>query len=300
MKNGKLGSWLQTDIPQSSCQATLGHLVRDIQRFRANPLALIGLSIVLALILLALFAPWLTRYDPLAQDLAQRLAAPSVTHPLGTDALGRDVWSRIAYGSRISLTTVALVSLIIAPVGLLVGMVAGYGGGIVDTVLMRITDVFMAFPRLILALAVAGALGPGLINAVVAIALTSWPVYARVARTETRLIRQADFIAAIQLKGASSLRILLRHIAPLCMSSLLVRLALDMASIILTAAGLGFLGLGVPQPTAEWGAMVAAGKDTMLDQWWVAAIPGLVIFIASIGFNFLGDAVRDTLDPKMN
>jgi peptide/nickel transport system permease protein len=168
----------------------------------------------------------------------------------------------------------------------------------VDVVLMRITDIFLAFPRLILALAFAAALGPGIENAVIAISLTSWPAYARIARSETLTIAQSDFIQAVVLQGASTWRILFRHIVPLCLSSVIVRLTLDMAGIILTAAGLGFLGLGAQPPTAEWGAMVSSGRDVILDQWWVATIPGIAIFVVSLGFNLLGDGLRDIFDPK--
>jgi peptide/nickel transport system permease protein len=163
---------------------------------------------------------------------------------------------------------------------------------------MRITDIFLAFPRLVLALAFAAALGPGIENAVIAISLTAWPPYARIARSETMAIARSEFIQAAVLQGASTWRILFRHIVPLCLSSVIVRLTLDMAGIILTAAGLGFLGLGAQPPTAEWGAMVSSGRDVILDQWWVATIPGLAIFIVSLGFNLLGDGLRDVFDPK--
>ena len=179
-------------------------------------------------------------------------------------------------------------------------MSAGYFGGMVESVLMRITDVFLAFPKLILALALVAALGPGLDNAIIAIAATSWPVYARVARAEAAAIRHADFIAAVRLLGASPARILLRHIASLCLGSVVVRLALDMAGVVLTAAGLGFLGLGAQPPTPEWGAMMAAGRQYLTDQWWVAAMPGFAILWASLGFNLLGDGIRDFLDPRRN
>ena len=191
-----------------------------------------------------------------------------------------------------------LVSVLVAPIGLAVGTTAGYLGGWTDAVLMRITDIFLAFPRLVLALAFAAALGPGIENAVIAISLTAWPPYARIARAETVTIARSDFISAVVLQGASTARILFRHVVPLCLSSLIVRLTLDMAGIILTAAGLGFLGLGAQPPTAEWGAMVSSGKDVILDQWWVATIPGIAIFIVSLGFNLLGDGLRDVLDPK--
>jgi peptide/nickel transport system permease protein len=193
---------------------------------------------------------------------------------------------------------VALVALIATPIGLAVGTSAGYFGGWVDTVLMRITDIFLAFPRLILALAFVAALGPGIENAIIAIAITSWPPYARLARAETLTIRDSDFIDAVRLQGAGSGRIILGHVVPLCLSSVIVRVTLDMAGIILTAAGLGFLGLGAQPPQPEWGAMIADGRKFIIDQWWVAAMPGLAIFTVSLAFNLLGDGLRDVLDPK--
>jgi peptide/nickel transport system permease protein len=290
--------WLLTDTPASALQARLGQAFSSWLAFRANPMALVGLAIVLLLILVAAFAPWLAPQSPIAQDLAQRLQAPSAAHWLGTDELGRDIYARIVWGSWITLTIVGLVAVIVGPVGLLVGTVAGYAGGWVDTVLMRITDIFLAFPRLILALAFVAALGPGIENAIIAIAITAWPPYARLARAETLTVRKSDFIAAARMQGASPLRIVLFHIAPLCTSSLVVRLTLDMAGIILTAAGLGFLGLGAQPPAPEWGAMISTGRQYVLDYWWVATMPGLAIVVVSLGFNLLGDGLRDVLDPK--
>ena len=291
-------AYLLTDAPASRGQARLARAYRRWLAFRANPLAVLGLALIGALVLAAVFAPWLATHDPLAQSLAERLRPASSAHWLGTDSLGRDIFSRIIFGARITLSVVLLVVLTVGPLGLFVGCAAGYLGGWADRVLMRITDVFLAFPRLVLALAFAAALGPGIENAVIAISLTAWPPYARVARAETVTVARSDFIAAVVLQGASTARILLRHVVPLCLSSVIVRLTLDMAGIILTAAGLGFLGLGAQPPTAEWGAMVSSGRDVILDQWWVATIPGFAIFIVSLGFNLLGDGLRDFFDPK--
>ena len=263
-----------------------------------NPLGAAGILLIALIVFVALVAPLIAPYSPVAQDLTQRLLPPGPAHLFGTDELGRDIFSRIVYGSRVTLEIVTLVAVIVAPVGLLIGITAGYFGGFVESALMRVTDVFLSFPKLILALALVSAIGPSLENAILAIAVTSWPAYARVARAETLSLRGADFIAAARLLGASHLRILLRHIAPLCAASVVVRLALDMAGIVLTAAGLGFLGLGAQPPTPEWGAMLAAGQQYLTDQWWVAAVPGLAILLASLGFNLIGDGLRDTLDPK--
>jgi len=296
-----LGHWLMSEAPASRRQAVIGSLYRGLRSIVGNPAALVGLVIVALLILMGIFAPWLSMgQSPLIQDLAGRLAPPSAAHWFGTDELGRDIFARTLFGARATLAIVALVSIIVVPIGLAVGTVAGYLGGWVDAVLMRITDIFLAFPRLILALAFAAALGPGIENAVIAISLTSWPAYARIARSETMAIARSDFIQSVVLQGASTWRILFRHVVPLCLSSVIVRLTLDMAGIILTAAGLGFLGLGAQPPTPEWGAMVSSGRDVILDQWWVATIPGIAIFVVSLGFNLLGDGLRDVFDPKSN
>jgi peptide/nickel transport system permease protein len=290
--------WLLAETPGSRRQAALGRWYRGWRGFRRNPLAVVGLAIVVLLVLVAALAPVLPLQSPYYQDLAQRLLPPSDAHWFGTDELGRDLFSRIANGARITLYIVALVSLIVVPIGLFVGTVSGYLGGVVDLVLMRITDIFLAFPRLILALAFVAALKPGIENAVIAISLTSWPPYARIARAETITVRNAAYIKAAQMQGASAPRILWHHIVPLCASSVIVRLTLDMAGIILTAAGLGFLGLGAQPPMPEWGAMISSGREYILDQWWVSTIPGIAIFLVSLGFNLLGDGLRDLLDPK--
>jgi len=292
-------AWLTSDSPASRLQAKCVQIYLGWLGLVRNPLAVLGIAIVVVLILAAIFAPLIAPADPIAQDLTRRLLPPgSPGYLLGSDELGRDIFSRLLYGARITLYVVALV-VVTAPVfGLLVGTVAGYAGGWVDVVLMRFTDVFLAFPRLVLALAFVAALGPGIGNAVLAIALTSWPPYARIARAETLTIRNSDFIAAIRLQGASPLRIVVGHVMPLCISSVIVRVTLDMAGIILTAAGLGFLGLGAQPPLPEWGAMISTGRQFILDQWWVATVPGLAIFTVSLGFNLLGDGLRDALDPR--
>ncbi len=292
--------WLLSDQPQSRRQAKLGQAYRTWSQLRRNKLAMVGLGIVLLLVFVAVFADVIAPFDPLqGGDLrTERLLPPSMTHLMGTDDQARDIFSRIVHGSRLTLMVVALVALIATPIGLAVGTTAGYFGGWVDTVLMRITDIFLAFPRLILALAFVAALGPGIENAIIAIAITSWPPYARLARAETLTIRDADYIAAIRLQGARSPRIIWGHVVPLCMSSVIVRVTLDMAGIILTAAGLGFLGLGAQPPQPEWGAMIASGRRFLIDFWWVATMPGIAIFVVSLGFNLLGDGLRDVLDPK--
>lgn len=291
-------TWLLSEAPTSRAHAAWVRRYRAWLDLRANRLAMAGLATVVTLLLLSLFAPLLSGQDPIAQELTNRLAWPSWDHLLGTDELGRDVLARLLHGGRLTLGMVVAVVALVAPIGLAVGTIAGYCGGLVDRALMRITDVFLAFPRLVLALAFVAALRPGIGSAVIAIALTAWPPYARLARAETLSLRNADFIAAVRLTGAGPTRIILRHIMPMCLSSVIVRVTLDMSGIILTAAALGFLGMGAQPPQPEWGTMIASSRAFILQQWWVPTIPGVAIFIASLAFNLLGDGLRDVLDPR--
>ncbi|MBY6135998.1 ABC transporter permease [Nocardioides marinus] len=294
-----LHAWLTSETPASRRQARWAAFYKGWLSLKSNHMAMAGLAIILALVLIAAFAPWIAPHDPFVQDLGNRLQPLGTEgHLLGTDSLGRDILSRLIHGARITLYIVALVALIAPVAGLLVGTISGYAGGVTDMVLMRITDIFLAFPRLVLALAFVAALGAGIENAVLAISLTAWPPYARMARAETLTIRSSDYISAIRLQGAGPLRIIIKHIWPLCISSLIVRVTLDMAGIILAAAGLGFLGLGAQPPSPEWGAMISEGRRFILDYWWVATMPGLAIFAVSLAFNLLGDGLRDVLDPK--
>ncbi|MDO9524406.1 MAG: ABC transporter permease [Gemmobacter sp.] len=291
-------AWLLDENPETRMQAQLGQGYRLARALARNPLAMVGLAIIVALLVVAAFAPWLAPYSAVDGDLANRLAPPSAVHWMGTDELGRDIMSRIIFGARITLYIVLLVAVIAAPLGLVIGAVSGYFGGFVDRVIMGVTDIFLSLPRLILALAFVAALGPGIENAVIAIAITSWPVYARIARAETLTIRGSDYIAAARMLGASHARVIGVHVLPLCMSSTIVRVTLDMAGIILTAAGLGFLGLGAQPPLPEWGAMISRGRTFILDQWWVATMPGFAIVVVSLGFCLFGDGLRDVLDPR--
>jgi peptide/nickel transport system permease protein len=257
----------------------------------------VGTSIIVFLLLVAAFAPLLATHDPYHQILPDRLFPPSTQHYFGTDGLGRDIYSRVVHGSRVTLTIVFLVAAISAPLGLVIGVFAGYIGGAIDEILMRLSDVFLAFPKLILAIAFAAALGPGVENAIIAISVANWPSYARLARAETLSVRHNDYIQVIRSMGASNLRIMVGHITPMCLSSIIVRLSLDMGTIILTAAGLGFLGLGAQPPVPEWGLMVSDGRNFLVDQWWVSTLPGCAILIVVMGFNLMGDGIRDILDP---
>lgn len=290
--------WLLAPEPKGTLHASLQQFYQGWLKFREHPLGVVGLVVILILIFTAAGAPLLTQYDPIAQNMAIRLSPPSWDHILGTDNFGRDVFARIIYGARTTLDIIILVTIIVAPIGLLIGTCSGYFGGIVDEVLMRITDIFLSFPGLVLALGFAAALGPGITNAIIAISLTAWPPIARLARAEALVVRNTDYVAAARLYGASPMRILFLYIAPMCIPSVIVRLTLNMAGIILTAASLGFLGLGAQPPLPEWGAMISSGRKFMLDYWWVAVMPGIAILLTSLAFNIAGDTLRDLLDPR--
>jgi peptide/nickel transport system permease protein len=286
------------EVRRRRTEARRRYLADTVTLWRRNRLMVLGTALILGLILVALMAPFIAAQSPLEQFLGDRLQPPSARHLFGTDGLGRDIFSRVVYGARVTLTIALLVAAIGTPLGMLIGVVAGYLGGAVDEILMRLADVFLAFPRLILAIAFAAALGPGVENAVLAIAIAHWPSYARLARAETLNVKRNDYIQAMRVLGAGKVRIMAGHIAPLCMSSVIVRMSLDMGTIILTAAGLGFLGLGAQPPVPEWGLMVSDGRQYLVDQWWVSTLPGLAILIVVMGFNLLGDGVRDILDPR--
>lgn len=268
------------------------------KRLLSSPAAVMGSAILAVVVLTALFAPVLAPYDPYAQETAIRLAAPSAAHWLGTDDFGRDQLSRILYGARPTLLLVLVVIVLMAPLGVLIGILSGYFGGMTERILMRFTDIVMSFPRLLLAFAFVSLMGAGLFNGALALALTLWPAYARQARVETAALRQSDYLSAFEMLGISRARLLFGHVLPMVLPSVIVRLALDLSGIILAAAGLGFLGLGVRPPTAEWGSMVASGTAVIFDQWWIAAAPGAAILMTSLGFNLLADGLRDILDPR--
>lgn len=276
-------------------QASAG---RTIRKLAEEPLGMAGFLILTLLIVVAIFAPLIAPYSPNVQMLSDALRPPSLAHLAGTDEFGRDIFSRLIWGTRITIQTVLSISIIVGPVGLIIGVVAGFFGGRTDAILMRATDIVLSFPSLILALSFAAALGAGLNTAIIAISLTAWPPIARLARAEALVVRNADYVAAARLYGASPLRILLFYIAPMCMPSVIVRLTLNMAGIILTAASLGFLGLGAQPPSPEWGAMISSGRKFMLDYWWVAVTPGIAILLTSLAFNIVGDTLRDLLDPR--
>ncbi|MBI4280181.1 MAG: ABC transporter permease [Armatimonadetes bacterium] len=280
-------------------RAQPGETRRALRRWLRSPLSAGGTAVILLLLLVALLAPALAPYDPIAQDFARKLQPPSPQHLFGTDQFGRDIFSRVVWGARLVLLIVAIVSLLAGTIGTTLGLVAGYFGGWLDEVLMRLTDMFLAFPSLILAMAFAAALGPSLPNMIFAIALVDWTVYARLARAEALRTRNLEYVEAARGIGASDRRVMGRHVLPNCLSPIIVRLTLRMGTIVLTAAALGFLGLGAQPPSPEWGAMVSDGRSYLQDQWWLATLPGLCIALVVLGFNLLGDGIRDVLDPRL-
>ncbi|NTF33843.1 ABC transporter permease [Rhizobium skierniewicense] len=293
--NQSLAAPRQTSGASSRAVASLKSFFRKLAD---EPLGMFGFIVLLLLVIVAILAPWIAPYSATSQNLSQALQPPSLSHWAGTDEFGRDILSRLIYGTRITIQTVLAVSLIVGPIGLFIGIVAGFAGGRIDAFLMRATDIVLSFPSLILALAFAAALGAGLNTAIIAISLTGWPPIARLARAETLVVRNTDYVAAARLYGASSTRLLLLYIAPMCIPSVVVRLTLSMAGVILTAAALGFLGLGAQPPDPEWGAMISNGRKFMLDNWWVAVMPGIAILVTSLAFNLVGDTLRDILDPR--
>jgi peptide/nickel transport system permease protein len=255
--------------------------------------------ILLLLISTGIFGPSFAPYDPLeiAPDL--RLNQPSVTHLLGTDEVGRDILSRIIWGARISLQIGITIVFFSATIGLIIGLLGGYFGGLLDQVLMRFTDIFISFPTLILAIAMAAALGPSLSNSMIAMIIVWWPIYARLIRSEVLTIKERDYIKAIKVLGANPFKILAFHVLPNAIDAVIVRASIDFGNAVMFCAALSFIGLGAQPPQPEWGAMVTTGKDYLRDAWWLVTFPGLAIFLTVMGFNLIGDGIRDYLDPKL-
>jgi peptide/nickel transport system permease protein len=264
-----------------------------------NELGYAGAVLVAVLLLAAILAPLLTSYDPEKLSLTQRLRPPGADHLFGTDEYGRDLFSRILFGARISLQVAATVIVIATVLGVILGATGAYRGGRWDEVVMRVADVFMAFPDLVLAMALSAALGASLTSAVIAVSIVWWPTYARLIRGQVLSLKQQPFIEAARAVGATELRILTTHLVPNTLSPLVVRITTDVGYAILYTASLGFIGLGAQEPSPEWGRMVATGRFYLLDQWWYATLPGLAIFLAVLGFTWIGDAFRDALDPRL-
>jgi peptide/nickel transport system permease protein len=278
---------------------------RPRSRARGQRLPVVPIGIIGAFVLMALLAPLLSPADPYEQSLRLRFRPPvweergSWAHPLGTDRLGRDMLARIMYGSRVSLAVGALAVLLASAVGAAVGLVAGYYGGRVDAVLMRVTDATLSFPTILLALILAVTVGPSFTNVVIAIAVILWARYARVIRGQVLTLMALDFITQARLAGASGWRIITRHLLPNTLNTLVVLVTLQVGYVIIVEASLSFLGAGIPPPTPAWGSMIAEGRDFVTSAWWVSFLPGLAIMLVVLAFNLLGDWLRDTLDPKL-
>jgi peptide/nickel transport system permease protein len=268
-------------------------------RVRHSPLTLIGSAICLLVLVLIVAAPLIAPYDPDAIALTARLLPPTGAHWFGTDEVGRDIFSRVIYGARASCGSGFAIVALSTLIGVLVGCFSGIVGGRTDTLVMRLMDVLLGLPALILAMALAAALGPSLFNAMLAVAIVRIPAYVRLARGQTLTLRAKYYVKAARTFGASPLHILRWHILPNAMSPIVVQATMDLGNTILIAAALSFIGLGAQPPTSEWGAMVSSGRNYFLDQWWYATFPGLAILVAAIGFNLVGDGLRDLLDPKL-
>jgi peptide/nickel transport system permease protein len=268
-------------------------------RFKKNKRAMVGLWMVLVFIVVAIFAPLIAPYDPIEQNMQIMLEKPSLKHPFGTDEFGRDLLSRIIYGAQISLAIGTVGVLIAVIFGVALGTIAGYFGGWIDHIIMRIMDIFMAFPSFLLALAIVSVLGPGMVNVMIAIGIFSIPNFSRIARSSVISIKNKEFIEATRAMGGTDTRIIIKHLIPNSISPIIVLSTMRIATAIITAAGLSFLGMGAQPPTPEWGAMLSTGREYLRVAPHVSTIPGLAIMFLVLGFNMLGDGLRDALDPKM-
>jgi len=266
---------------------------------RGNSLMYIGAAIVGLILVLAAFAPVIALHPPAKLDFRHKLVAPTSDFPFGTDEFGRDLFSRTLYGARISLQAAAIILIVGGTIGTVLGLITAYKGGWYDDIAMRISDIFMAFPSLLLAMTVSAALGASLQAATLAIAFVWWPSYARIVRSTVLTIRAQPYIEAARVAGSHDSRIIIRHVFPNALSPLIVKATTDIGAAILLTASLGFLGLGAQEPTAEWGRMVAAGRTHILDAWWYPTFPGLAIFVSVLGFAWIGDGLRDFLDPVL-
>ena len=271
------------------------HLVRRAVRGRG---ARLGVVLVALLLLLAAFAPWIAPYDPYDQDLGAALSPPGAAHWFGADQFGRDVFSRVLHGARYALLAILVADGLALVLGCAMGLLAGFAGGVVDTVVMRFVDVLLAFPYLLLALVIVAALGPSLVNALVAIGVVYAPQYARMMRGQVLAVRELDFVQAATATGARPLRVVLRHVLPNCAGPVLVLATLQAGSVVVETAGLAFLGLGAQPPSPDWGALLSDGHEYFLSAWWIATFPGAAILLAVLGFNLVGDALRDQADPR--
>jgi len=275
-------------------------LYRAALRAKRNPLTVTGVFLVAVFLLLATLAPWIAPYpqDTWLVHPKERFNPPSTKHLFGTDELGRDIFSRVIFGARISLRIGTIVVALALVIGVPLGLIAGTFGGLLDEILMRVTDMFLSFPPLLLAMAISATLGPSLENAMIAIAIAWWPWYARLIRSEALSIRERDYVEAARAAGATWGRLLFRHVLPNSLAPVIVQASMDFGSVILTSASLSFLGLGAQPPTPEWGLMINIGRNYFLTHWWIITFPGLAILTAVLSFNITGDGLREILDPK--
>lgn len=287
------------DLAQPSLPTSADSPIRrSLRALRRNPMAMLGLFIILFWAIAAIIAPFTSMREPLAQTIGDRLQAPSTQYWFGTDELGRDVFSRVIYGARISLPIGFVVIMFAMMMGSLVGASAGYIGGLYDLLIMRLADITLAFPSIVLALAIAAVLGPSITNALIAMVLVWWPEYARLMRSQVLSVKNNEYVMAAVALGGSRSRVLMRHILPNTFAPILVKASLDAGSAILNIAALSFIGLGAVPPTPEWGAMISTGRYQFYS-WWLTTFPGLAILTVVLGYNFLGEGVRDSFDPRM-
>lgn len=273
---------------------------RAISQYARDPLSNVGAAILTVIVVVAIIAPVLTSSDPVKVNYGARFVAPNSDYLFGTDHLGRDIFARVVYGTRLSLLVAVVVSLISGGIGLVLGGLAGYLGGMMDEVIMRITDVFLSFPWLLFAMSIALVLGPNLWNSMIALAFVWWPGYARLVRGQVLMLKSHDFVEAAQSMGSSHFRILFRHILPNSLGPYMVLLTIGAGRVIIATSTLSFIGLGAQPPTPEWGVMIADGRTALFDAWWISTFPGLAILFTTIGFNLVGDGLRDMLDPRMS
>ena len=293
LQSSRIGQYLERNRAKiEEWKLTLKVLLR-------SPSAVCGLVLVLLFLFMAVFGPYISPSDPYKIDFAKRLRPPSSGNPFGTDEYGRDLLSRVLHGARVSLIVGIVTLAICVPVGVALGLIAGYFGGVVDEVIMRVTDIFLAFPALVLAMALSVAMGSGLMTVMIALAVVWWPAYVRITRGQVLSVRENLFVEAAKAMGISDFWIIARHILPNVLSPIIVIATMDMGAVILTAAALSFIGLGAQPPTPEWGRLVADGQPYFPECWWYVFFPGIAIFLTVLGFNLLGDGIRDALDPKI-
>lgn len=272
---------------------------RAVRHFFFNPLSFLGILFIGILLFTGILAPLLAPYDPIEISPDRRLTPPNSANWLGTDEVGRDILSRIIHGARISLEIGVTIVFFAAVIGLIIGLISGYFGGVWDQTLMRFTDIFMSFPTLILAIAMTAALGPSLFNSVLAMIIVWWPIYARLIRSEVLAVKEKEYIRAVKALGANPFKIIFFHVLPNTVDVVVIRASIDFGNAVMFCAALSFIGLGAQPPQPEWGAMVTTGRDYLRDAWWLVTFPGLAIFLTVMGFNLFGDSLRDFLDPKL-